>query len=339
MKDKTDLSLGNEKIQEVLTRLSKKVQSEDVNLSGAYIFAGPVDLGKRMMANNLVKSIVCESNNDGTACHSCPQCHLVDIGNHPDLFFLEKETDKKNISIEETREFIRQANMSSFGNYRFGIINNAENLNLASANALLKTMEEPASKTVLILITNSLKNIPKTIISRSQVFIFKRTVEKKIFEYLKTTKAIDRALALELAAMSQGSFKKAEKFLSDKDYLERRRRIADGFLTVILADNIERFDYLSEILKKDESGQSAVATATEILEIWQGVVRDLLLAVFNNDDLIVNRFLLEKINKAAKFLGKEKMIKAIECLNSATEELESNVNPRFVLENVILNIN
>lgn len=339
MKDKTELSLGNEKIQEILIRLSKKAQSEEVNLSGAYIFAGPVDLGKRTIANNFIKSIVCESNNDGFACGSCSQCHLVDIGNHPDLFFLEKDIDKKNISIEETREFIHQANMSSFGNYRFGIINNAENLNLASANALLKTIEEPASKTVLILITNSLKNIPKTIISRSQVFIFKRTIEKNIFEYLKTIKTVDRALAFELAAMSQGSFKKAEKFLSDKDYLERRRRIADGFLTAVLTDNIERFNYLSEILKKDDIGQSAFVTATEVLEIWQGVVRDLLLAVFNNDDLIVNRFLLDKINKGAKFLGKEKIIKAIEYLDSAIEELGSNVNPRFVLENVILNIN
>jgi DNA polymerase III subunit delta' len=173
--------VGNKQITEFLEKAIIKNE-----LAGTYIFQGIDDLGKSTVARYFAQILLCQDrkSTDILPCGLCPSCHSFKTGQnnnetnedmlmHGDCHIIKKDDDKKNISIEQVRDFIRVLSMSSFlGNYKIGIIKQADTLSLEAANALLKTLEEPNEKVVIILITPDLETLPETIVSRSQVLNF-----------------------------------------------------------------------------------------------------------------------------------------------------------------------
>ena len=139
-------------------------------LAHALLISGPAGIGKQQLANVFAQSLLCaEPQADGLACGQCHACSLYAAGNHPDFFRLSPEEDSKMIKIDQIRAFIEKVSLSShYGRYRVVILNPADAMNIAAANALLKTLEEPPSDTVLFLITDRPSFLPATIRSRCQ---------------------------------------------------------------------------------------------------------------------------------------------------------------------------
>src|SRR3989344_337474 len=137
------------------------------NLAHCYVFSGPRDLGKSTVARHFAISLLCDNfaNGRGTLpCGQCLSCRQFAKKNHSDVYYLRKLEDKKNIAIDQVREFIRSLSMGSLmGSYKIGIIAQAESLSIEAANALLKTLEEPKRKALVILLTARLAHLPATI--------------------------------------------------------------------------------------------------------------------------------------------------------------------------------
>jgi len=151
-------------------------------IAHAYIFAGPEGVGKTKTALELAKLVNCRNPVDNNPCDACNSCNKINKNIHPDVHLVDfdwqmKMLEEKNpatrIKIETIQLIQKEINLKPFeGRYRAVIINQAERLNVDSANCLLKTIEEPPAYSLLILVTTTLESLPKTIISRCQKLRF-----------------------------------------------------------------------------------------------------------------------------------------------------------------------
>jgi len=155
-------------------------------LHHAFLMHGRAGIGKYDFALNFSKALLCPNTDDnGRACNKCPSCHWFEDESHPDFRLISPEQDsgsdeeapaakktkkKTQISVAQIRELSDFLNLSSHqtSGLRIVLINPAEALNQASANALLKMLEEPASGVIFILVAHQLKRLLPTILSRCQ---------------------------------------------------------------------------------------------------------------------------------------------------------------------------
>lgn len=142
-------------------------------VSHAYIFLGPSGVGKRPAALNFAKALNCFSESGERPCDACASCRKTDNGNHPDIMLLKPEKGVASFKIEKIRELIGQICLKPYeGRKKVYIIDEASSLTREATAALLKTLEEPPSDSVLIMLFESLQYVPRTILSRSQIVRF-----------------------------------------------------------------------------------------------------------------------------------------------------------------------
>ncbi len=321
--------------------LSKSLAKD--NISGSYIFAGPANLGKTTAANFFARSLVCEARGKATLpCGKCSACVQADKGIHSDIYLIQKEADKKNISVDQVRDFIRSLSMSSFLNsYKIGIIKGAENLSEGAVNALLKTLEEPKVKVVIILTITDLETLPKTILSRSQILNFLPVKSADIYDDLIKNHQASRSQAKNFSRLAVGRPALALKFLEEKEYYENYEQLARSFFGLLNPDINSRFSAIENILNKETRGQEAVKLAVGALQVWQNIARDLMLLDLELADLIQHEaFAGElsaakgKLNLPAGQASLKSLLNLINVLKQSREYLAANVNPKLALENV-----
>ncbi len=191
-------------------------------LASTYLFVGPAGVGKRLFARRLAQTLLCSSvsSEEMAPCGQCPACQQVLAGTHPDLEWVSLPPDKKFIPVEvfigdrehRMREgFCHNLAMKPFmGGRKIGVIEAADFLNEEGANCLLKTLEEPPPKSVLILIgTSADKQLP-TIRSRCQVVRFDGLPPDVVANLLVQHEiTADRAEAERLAGVSEGGLARA----------------------------------------------------------------------------------------------------------------------------------
>lgn len=136
----------------------------------AFLFSGAKGLGKGHLANCFSQALLCTTNRgNGLGCKRCKSCLLFNAGTHPDLFRVEPQEEGKPIIVDSIRELRPKLSLGSqYDGYRVVLLKPADALNFAAANALLKTLEEPVPKTVLMLVTDAPCSLPITVSSRCQ---------------------------------------------------------------------------------------------------------------------------------------------------------------------------
>lgn len=144
-------------------------------LAHGLLLTGPPGLGKGLFARRLANLLVCEQPTaEGEPCGSCQACHLVRGGSYPDIKLVVPEEAGKQIKVDAIRELGSQSVLTaSKGGYRVFIVEPADAMNMAAANALLKTLEEPVPSSLLILVSSRPHALPATIRSRCQQVLFR----------------------------------------------------------------------------------------------------------------------------------------------------------------------
>ena len=317
-------AIGNETAIEFLNRslINEKIAQ-------TYIFSGPDDLGKSTIALAFAKNLQGES-----------------AGFNSDLYILETLAEKKSISIEQVREFIKILNLSSFSNsYKIGIIKQADLLGEEAKSALLKTLEEPTPKTVIILLVSDENNLPKTILSRAQILYFYPVKAATIYDYLVKVVGASRSLAKDLSNLVLGRPLKALHFLENAESYTTYLSKAETIINFFKEDLNTRLNNLDKIYNDRTYSKQATVAAREILEIAEGIMRDLLLINLNNSDLVQHTMFLDKLNETKAVLEKINgenngsiILNKIQLISTARRYLDSNVNPRLVLEQFLMNL-
>ncbi|MEN8254767.1 MAG: hypothetical protein ABFR33_04785 [Verrucomicrobiota bacterium] len=143
---------------------------ESGRLAHAYVIVGSPRGNALQFAESFLKLLYCESAEK--PCNQCAGCRLVDSHKHVDTLWIEPQSKARQIKADEVRGLVHRMTQTSFeGGWKAGILVSAECMNVNSANILLKTLEEPPPKTILLLVTDSPQALLPTIISRCQKIV------------------------------------------------------------------------------------------------------------------------------------------------------------------------
>jgi len=201
-------------------------------LPHAVLLAGEPGTGKHRFALSLCHYLMCQSPVSELACGKCRQCQLLASGAHPDLKWLVSEEKSKQIKVGQVRAVVDfLAHTSQQGGFKIAVVAPAEEMNINAANALLKSLEEPAENTLLLLISDSPGQLLPTIRSRCQKVSFPVPPQALSLQWLETVVSgqIDKEHLLREAS---GQPLTALSMLSN-DGLERRRHMNDDYQAML----------------------------------------------------------------------------------------------------------
>lgn len=317
--------------EEILNFLEKSLESG--RLAHAYLFLGPEDVGKETVARWWLEKILHQGKEGG-------QRHSLET--HPDVAVIERGYDEKNkkkkklISIEQIRSLKEKLGLTSFlNNYKVALIREAGHMSIEASNALLKTLEEPSGKTILILLATDASRLPETIVSRCQIINFRIIPEKLIYDELRERGA-SREQAELLARLSAGSPGVALKFYEDQERLDNYKEEVRDFINICQAPVWQRFNYIDGLVPFRGDREEIIRQIKKYLSICRGVLRDALLVKLGNNDLMVNYWISGEIENLSKKFKPEQIVDFLERCKAAESNIDSNANIKLSMENFLL---
>lgn len=302
----------------------------------AYLFYGMKGIGKRTLAEVFAKALNCLAQRDFMqngrssegvgfdSCDQCLSCVKADRSNHPDIMTVK--ADGQFIRIKEIREVQEQMKFAPVEKgLRVFLMIDADRMNNVSANALLKTLEEPSRSNLLILITSSPHQLPVTILSRCQRVRFNPLQKETIASFLQDRLSMEPKRALAVASSSGGSVGKALE-LSDDSSVD----IWDKLFPVIYLDHAK--DPLKFLSLAAAFGQEK-EEITNRLNLMLTLYRDALLFRETGDEhLLMNQQCSDVIKSVACGLTAEEIFHNVMTVNRAVEAIELSANKQLTLE-------
>ena len=203
-------------------QLSHAVEQD--RLAHAVLLSGAEGSGMEQFALEFARYLLCEAVVQTVACGQCRSCLLFNAGSHPDILVIKPENGGAQIKVDAVRQLIAYLQLSSqYGRHKIAIIEPAEGMNRHSANSLLKTLEEPAATTILILVSYQPGKLPVTIHSRCQKISFNQADRSVAYDWLNG-QISDPEQARALLELAGGAPLKALE-LNETDTVHKRREI------------------------------------------------------------------------------------------------------------------
>jgi len=328
----------------------------------AYLFLGPTGVGKHSVAVAFARALNCARHTSGDsppslfddqpslpaargdACGDCRSCRLIDAGTHPDVRVIDRLTGAderrarapRNISVEVVRAAtIDATRRPEMGGRRVYIIHRADELSLPGFDALLKTLEEPASSVTFLLTAVDEGLIPSTILSRCLIVRFGPVPRPDLKDFLVIQHGAEDSLAERIARAADGSPAIALELLADGAEGKRRLGYFAEALTLSrasVADRLARVD----ALMRTHSGDPA--RTTELLRALTLVWRDVVLAHTAQREHAVLTGLQPDAEALNRALRLDAARDALVALVSAKRQLDENVQTRMALELLLMRL-
>lgn len=318
-------------------------------LAHAYLLVGPPHVGKMALALNLAQAVNCLDRLEldgpgevpgGAPCGDCVQCRRIAQGLHADLKIVglgsgeEDGPARRDIRIDQVREIESFLNLTPYeGSCKVVVMDGAELLNTAAANALLKTLEEPPADALLLLLTANEDALLSTIRSRCRALYLKPVAKAELEQRLVSGYAAAPALAEQLARLSRGCLGQAVNALRDGQILEQREADLERLQAVCQGGLDARFDYAAELATGFNRNRDATR---ELLYLWLRWWRDLLLIKEGAEEYVHNADRLTPLRLQATRLTTAQVVAFIRRLNRTLEALDANANARLALEALLL---
>ncbi len=327
--------VGHQKQWEILKRAD-----ETGKLPHAFIFSGQENLGKKKVAFEFISFLFGQD---------------IEKGVHPD-FILITATGKE-IQISQIRELARRLSLKNFSApLKAVIIDKADLMNPQAQNCLLKTLEEPRGKTILILVTCRPRTLLPTIISRCQTIKFFPVRESEIKNYL-ISKGVPKEKIEEIIRICEGRPGQALDLLSEPEKLVKYRKTTSDLIKIFNSSLSFRFQYVKNISEKSKladpvrsgvsNGADGANGLKEILEIWLGYLRKVLISKINgmpacNPPISLKLWRVADAGKedaAFQNFSLAKLKNFIEALQETISLISTkNINQRLALENLMLEL-
>ena len=303
-----------------------KSSIENDRVSHAYMFIGPSGIGKKLTAVNFAKALNCLSPKHSGPCDACAQCKKIDASNHPDFAVFSPAKEDSSLSIDKVRALTRDIGLKPYeGRKKVYIIDSANSMTQEAQNALLKTLEEPPSDSVLILIAENVNAIFSTIQSRVKRVRFFPLASDEVARILVDNYKLDAKRAQVLSGISSGELGKALKY-EKEGFFEKRGRIIDSLVSGSFADSdLEGFS------------KSDLRLALDVMLTWY---RDILIAKAGacTRAALVNIDKADIIDAEAKKTGFKELNNMISQVISTCSFLDQNVNPKLAMGVLGLNL-
>lgn len=295
-------------------------------LSHAYLFSGNYINEQLACAKLLIKSVACLAPKGIEPCLSCVNCKKIEDNNYRDLYIVQTDQLmlKKNDSIN-LQHYMMTAPVE--GEYKFYIIIEADKLNTQAANSLLKFIEEPVSKSVGILISQSPQKILPTILSRCQHLTFLSESQEDTIQQLTQEYPHIEHPYIKLALLLSEEINEIHTLLSQDNFL-KQVKLVKHFSQQLLFDPLCILAIV-DILPEFKSKKEQIFMYRILLTYYQ----DMLYYKLNRQ-----RILNYEINNKITTISLSKIVAIIEKILIALTEIERNVNGQLVMEKLIIEI-
>jgi DNA polymerase-3 subunit delta' len=320
-------------------------------LPHALLFTGTAGVGKQAAADALAMACNCQgaipefhaedrsgqdpANSSGAinpltviACGECKSCKKIAAGNHPDIIRIKPAGPF--IKIDQIRALLQTLAMKPYEAItRVAILSDAQSMNAAASNALLKILEEPPQRSMLVLIADQKSDLLPTIVSRCQHVGFNPISNEKIAAWLKNKHGLEQQAADILAAMANGSFSKAQMMMKD-NWLQHRKWVLDEMIC-LSQQPIARLLALAEKLSKQEG---RLAESLEIIKVW---FRDLIVGQYDAAK-IINRDVADKVENASQKKNLTELLSKVDAVQKMQNRLAANTNLRMTMESLLIQL-
>jgi DNA polymerase-3 subunit delta' len=311
------------------------------SLRHAYLFTGPPGVGRRTLALRLAQAINCpQPPAPGEPCRVCQTCRQLEQMQHPDLSIVQAEVEGGTLKVEQVRELQHSLALTPYAvRYRVALLLRFEEAHQSAANALLKTLEEPAPQVVLAVTAESAEALLPTIVSRCEVLRLRPAPVEEVSQALQARRGLAPEQANLLAHISGGRVGYALRLSAAPEQLEQRQAWLDHHRRLLAASRVERFAYADTITKYKENERDVMLRElSRELNTWLSLWRDVLLRVAgaaapptNPDRELDIQSLAERLDLP----GAQRIVAAIE---RTQDLLGRNVNARLATEVLLLDL-
>jgi DNA polymerase-3 subunit delta' len=301
-------------------------------VSHAYLFSGEKGSGKKLLASIFAAALNCEKHT-GEPCFHCTSCRKALSGNHPDIIRVIHEKPDL-INVREVREqIVNTVDIKPYeSRYKVYIVDEMEKMNPQAQNAILKTIEEPPSYAVILLLANNPDALLSTIQSRCVRLNLKTVPSEDVRQYLMKEMMLPDYEAEIAAAFAQGNIGRARMSVTGDAFAE----MAEKAIRLVKKSGKMHIYEIVEAVRELSDDKKNIDTFFDILTLW---FRDVLLykATKEAENLVFRRELAE-IKREATVCSYEGLEEITEAIRKAGARIRANVNFELTIELLFLTI-
>ena len=327
--------IGNE---QVVTGLKRHIVEHQVR--HAYLFTGPNAIGKRTLGLRFTQALNCERpGRPGDFCSpgdpaACRVCRAVPQGMDPDLHIL---TPQESIRVDEIRLLQSRLALAPYGGrWRVALLPDFHQATASSANAMLKTLEEPPSRVVLLLTSPEQELLLPTVVSRCEVVALRAVATTTIARALLERGATPERAEL-LAAVADGRPGRAIALAEDSAAAEERTAALRDFSDLMQMDLNQRFATVERLIGKGELPDQRRRVESTLLE-WMSLWRDLVHQGYGAELVSRNPDFAPAVGARASQLTAGERQSTFRSLAASLQAVEANANLRLTLEVLLLDL-
>jgi DNA polymerase-3 subunit delta' len=339
----------------------------------AYLFVGSDSIGKRTLALRFAQALNCEAPpSPGEFCGECRACILISERKYPDLHVVEVgqldavvrdervptgvEVSEEHtvggaggsqevrhtssmVKVKQIRILQRQLALAPFeGRWRVALLLRFWEASESAANALLKTLEEPAPRVVMLLTARSVESLLPTIVSRCEVIPLRALGQLELETGLISLGEADERARL-LAGLSAGRPGLALKLMEDPERMETRKVLLEDLFSLLENNRVERFNYATRFRRRrNESTKEVRARAVKTLETWLSLWRDIMIKALGAEASVQNDDRRTDIERVASSVSAEQIVGAVQSTERTLRKLQQYANVQLAMENHLLDI-
>ena len=374
MADAFDTILGQPRVRDLLRA---SVQNE--RTTHAYLFTGPAGSNKTQSAFALAQALLCPKGADGPrggVCGACENCTRIRRMTHPDVHFYEP-AGVNGYLIEQIREIVADVSLAPIqADKKVYILDRADLLGTSAANAFLKTLEEPPSNVVLILLGRTRESVLPTIASRCQIIPFRHIPPSEAAGIVSQNTGADLARAKQAIEASSGSLSKAVSFLRSsgnvhlqfrstilrilnqidamtdwqvllaaREILEKSKAPLDNARVKMEEDLAKNADFLakSAIRQVEAKNKRALSSQSqeyikEAIAIICSWLRDVACLCAGTPELVINTDCQTEMEALAHYTSYSQAMAAVLSIQETERKLDYNVSPETCLDAILFRV-